>query len=141
MKTLLLLCALISVNAFASQKAADLYQILKEAGIPEQGNGDFHMDQEKIIGIACQLTTNTSQYSCGLDRDDATGNPIRIKGTNAKKMYELLAPKDLACNQYSCGFFVDAVQCDYYLDNASPMSKRTNCEITRTEPVTDNQSL
>ncbi|MGZ3695574.1 MAG: hypothetical protein ACXWQO_15800 [Bdellovibrionota bacterium] len=130
MKILLILCALISTNAFASEKSADLYSVLKEAGIPEQGNGVLHMDQEKIMGIYCHK--DAQAYECGLDRDDSTGSPIRIKGANAKKMYQLLAPADLSCKGESCGFFVDAVQCGYNLGSSSPLSARASCQVTST---------
>ena len=141
MKTLFLLFAIFtSANASASYKALELYTILKEAGLPDEGAAG-HVYQEKVFGVTCSKNVRGVAYSCALDRDDSEGKPIQIEGENAKKMWALFAAGNASCNKNGCFLFIDVVQCGYAAEtgydpgNVPSLKERTSCDITSTHKL------
>ncbi|MGE3262983.1 MAG: hypothetical protein AB7K68_14475 [Bacteriovoracia bacterium] len=136
----LLTTAFLSANASASTKAYDIYTVLKNAGLSDEPLVDVTVYQERMYGVYC--TKQMSTYECGLDRDDAEGRPIRLVGSEAKKLYSALLDRDVVnCDKNSCSLFVDVIQCSYTVDKGFDPAKlpslkdRTACEITTTKKI------
>lgn len=154
MKTLFVaLLALLSTNAFASEKALFLYNTLKEAGIAEKalptesgqaGNTVFwqsYLVQDKVSYLSCASDSKEGTVDCSLDLD-INGKPVQFSSEASQKLWKLFAAKNAGrLGNGISAFAFASVECkvitdsSLYVKGKPSLAERTSCVITKEQEI------